>query len=167
MVSGGIAPSVILNPVTKGGEWRAWRFCCFTPKEDSTRYPLKRKLDGPWSWPGGLWKRENLVFQLGKEPQFLGRPCRSVVSLGRARAQAFSCRLPTAADRVRAQASSCGICGGQSVNGADFLPVLQFLLLFRIPPTAPHSSSIIRGWYNRPNSGWRTKWTQSHPTPRN
>jgi hypothetical protein len=26
-----------------------------------------------------------------------------------------------------------------------------------IPPTAPHSlSSIIRGWYNRPNSGRRT-----------
>jgi hypothetical protein len=33
--------------------------------------------------------------------------------------------------------------------------------------TAPHSSSIIRGWYNRPISGRRTKWTQSHPTPRN
>jgi hypothetical protein len=31
-----------------------------------------------------------------------------------------------------------------------------------------HSSpSIIRSWYNRPISGRRTKWTQSHPTPRN
>jgi hypothetical protein len=25
---------------------------------------------------------------------------------------------------------------------------------------------IIRGWYNWPISGRRTKWTQSHPTPR-
>jgi hypothetical protein len=29
------------------------------------------------------------------------------------------------------------------------------------PPTAPHlSSSIIRGWYSRPNGGRRMKWTQ-------
>jgi hypothetical protein len=39
---------------------------------------------------------------------------------------------------------------------------------FLIPPTASRSpSTIIRGWYNRPNSGWRAKWTQSHCTPRN
>jgi hypothetical protein len=25
---------------------------------------------------------------------------------------------------------------------------------------------IIRGWYNRPNSGRRAKWTESHPTAR-
>jgi hypothetical protein len=38
------------------------------------------------------------------------------------------------------------------------LPILN-------PPTAPHSSSsIIRGWYNRPLSGRRTKWSQSHPS---
>jgi hypothetical protein len=37
-----------------------------------------------------------------------------------------------------------------------------------IPPTATHSSSsTIPGWYNRPKCGRRTKWTQSHPTPRN
>jgi hypothetical protein len=48
----------------------------------------------------------------------------------------------------------------------DFLRVLRFPLPILIPPTAPHSS-IIRGWYNRPNSGRRTKWTQSHHTPRN
>jgi hypothetical protein len=29
------------------------------------------------------------------------------------------------------------------------------------------SSSIVRGWYNRPNSGRRTSWIQSHHTPRN
>jgi hypothetical protein len=32
---------------------------------------------------------------------------------------------------------------------------------------ATPSSSIIRGWHNRPISGARTKWPQSHPTPGN
>jgi hypothetical protein len=49
---------------------------------------------------------------------------------------------------------------------AGFLRVLRFPLPILIPPTAPYSS-IIRGWSNRPNSGRRTKWTQSNPTPRN
>jgi hypothetical protein len=86
---------------------------------------------------------------------------------GRDIGQAVSRRLPTAAARVRAQVRSRGICGGQSGTGEDFLRVLRFSLLILIPPTAPHSSSISRGWYNRPVSGRRTKWTQSHPTPRN
>jgi hypothetical protein len=88
---------------------------------------------------------------------------------GRAIAQAVSRRLPTTAARVRAQVTSCGIYGGQSGTGAGFLPVLRFSLPILIPPTAPHSlsSSIIRGLYNRPISGRRTKWTQSHPTRRN
>jgi hypothetical protein len=34
--------------------------------------------------------------------------------------------------------------------------------LSTIPPTSPHPS-ITRDWYNMPNSGRRTKWTQSHP----
>jgi hypothetical protein len=46
-----------------------------------------------------------------------------------------------------------------------FLQVLRFPLPVVIPPTATHSSSIIRGWCNRLNSGHRAKWTQSHPTP--
>jgi hypothetical protein len=80
---------------------------------------------------------------------------------GRALAQAVSRRLPTAAARVRAQFRSCGICGGQNDTGAGFLRVLRFPLSVLIPPTAPHSSSITRGWYNRPVSGRRTKWTVS------
>jgi hypothetical protein len=44
----------------------------------------------------------------------------------------------------------------------------HFPLPILIPPTVPHSSSsILEGWYNRPVSGRRTKWTQSHRTPRN
>jgi hypothetical protein len=63
---------------------------------------------------------------------------------------------------------SCEIWGGQSGARAGSLRVLRFPLPV-IPLICPHlsSSSIIRGWYNRPKSGLRTKWTQSHPTPRN
>jgi hypothetical protein len=77
----------------------------------------------------------------------------------RAIAQEVSRRLPTAAARVRAHVKACGICGGQSRTGEGSLRVLRFPL--PIIPTAPHSSSIIRGWYNRPVSGRRTKWTVS------
>jgi hypothetical protein len=70
--------------------------------------------------------------------------------------------------RVQAQVISRGICGEQSGAEAGFLRVLRFPLPIFIPSIAPHSpSSIIRGWYNRPNSNWHTKWTQSHPTQRN
>jgi hypothetical protein len=89
------------------------------------------------------------------------------ILLGRAIAQAVSRRLPKAAARVRAPLRSCGICGGQSGSGAGFLRVLRFPLPILVPPTAPHSSSIIRGGYNRPISGRWTKWTQPHPTTRN
>jgi hypothetical protein len=54
------------------------------------------------------------------------------------------------------------ICGLQIDTGASFLRVLRFPLPIFIP-----YSSTIRGWYNRPISGRRTKWTQSHLTPRN
>jgi hypothetical protein len=86
---------------------------------------------------------------------------------GRAIAQAVSRRFPTAEARVRTQVRACGIYGGQSGAWADFLRVLRFPLPVLIPLIASHSFlSIFRGWYSRPNSGRRTKWTQSHPTPR-
>jgi hypothetical protein len=83
------------------------------------------------------------------------------MSQGRAVAQAVSRRFPTVAAWDPSHLRSCWICGGQSGTGARFSPLPIF-----IPPAAPHSS-IIRDWYNRPISGRRTKWTQSHPTPRN
>jgi hypothetical protein len=58
-------------------------------------------------------------------------------------AQAVSPRLPTAAARVRALVSLCRICSGQSGTGAGFLRVLRLPLPILIPPTAPHSSSVI------------------------
>jgi hypothetical protein len=87
--------------------------------------------------------------------------------VGRAVPQTISRRLPTAVTRVRAQVRSYGICGGQSGTGAGYVRVLRFPLPFLIPPTAPQSSSVILGWYNKPVSGRCTKYTQSHSTPRN
>jgi hypothetical protein len=59
---------------------------------------------------------------------------------------------------------SCGNFGGPSGTGAGLSPVLPFPLPI-IPPTAPHSSSsIIRGWSNRPHRGRCTEWTEFHPT---
>jgi hypothetical protein len=62
------------------------------------------------------------------------------------------------------EARSGGIRGGRSDTGAHFLRILQFPLPNLIRPTPPHST-IIRDSYNRPISGRRTKWTQSHPHP--
>jgi hypothetical protein len=86
---------------------------------------------------------------------------------GHAITQAVSCWFPTAAARVRSIVRSCWICGWQSGTGAGILGVRRCPLPILIPSAAPHSASIIRGWYNRPICGPSTKWTQSHPTPRN
>jgi hypothetical protein len=37
--------------------------------------------------------------------------------------------------------------------GSVFSEYFGFPLPIIFPPTAPHLSSIIRGWYSRPNSG--------------
>jgi hypothetical protein len=79
------------------------------------------------------------------------------VKKGHVIAQAVSRRLPMAVTLVRAQVKPCLIRGGQSGTGAGFLQVLCLPSSILIPPTAPHSSSIIRGWYNRPISGRHTK----------
>jgi hypothetical protein len=75
-------------------------------------------------------------------------------------------RFLAAAARVQAQVRSSGICGVKW-NWGGFLRVLRFPLPILISLTAPNSSSFIRGWYNRPVSGRRTEWTQSHRTQRN
>jgi hypothetical protein len=86
----------------------------------------------------------------------------------RAIAQAVSRRRrPTAAVRVRAQVRTCGTCGGQSVTGAGLLRVLGFPYQFSFHRLLHIHHLSSGGWYNGPISGRRTKWTQSHPTPRN
>jgi hypothetical protein len=111
----------------------------------------------------GTKESENLPHLLG----VLWNVTAANTSEGRAIIQADSRRLLTAAARIRDQVKSCGVCGGASGTGAGFLRILLFPLPILIPLTAPHSSSLIRGWHNRPNSGRRAKWTQSHPIPRN
>jgi hypothetical protein len=118
---------------------------------------------------------------------------------GRVVPQAVSRRLPTATDRVRPRSGHVGSVVSKVALAQVFVGVLRFPLPILIPPTAPHSSSIIRDWYNRPVSGRCkhnrsaivavqmagrgpplihyitllyisgrcTKYTQSHPTPRN
>jgi hypothetical protein len=76
--------------------------------------------------------------------------CTYTNDAGRATAQAVS-------RRVRARVRSRRICGGQSGTGVDLLRVHKFPQPNLIPPTAPHVSSIIRGWYNKPINGRRTK----------
>jgi hypothetical protein len=77
-------------------------------------------------------------------------------------AQVFSHWLPPVATQVWARVRSCGIYSERSGAGAGFLQVL-WSPLPHIPPSAPHSSSIItRGWCARPNAGGHTKWAQFH-----
>jgi hypothetical protein len=53
----------------------------------------------------------------------------------------------------------------------DKVALNRFSPSITVSPANSHSTdcstliTIIRGWYNRPNSGRHTKWTQSTPTP--
>jgi hypothetical protein len=113
-------------------------------------------------WGGNYHMISKQTFSYCSDSRSTARILHRLWRLGRATAQAVSLRLPTAAARVWSQVRTCGICGGHSGAGAGFLRVLRFSLQILIPPTAPYSS-IIQDWYNRPISGRRTKWTQSHP----
>jgi hypothetical protein len=72
------------------------------------------------------------------------------IILARVIAQAVSIRL-------RSQVRSCWICDRQIEIGARLLPGLQFPLPILITLKAPHTSTIFRGWFNRPNSGRRVR----------
>jgi hypothetical protein len=64
-----------------------------------------------------------------------------------------------------------GFVGDRVVVGQVFSEYFGFRCQFsfhRLPHSSSSSSSSnIRDWYSRPNSGRRTKWTQSHTNPRN
>jgi hypothetical protein len=82
----------------------------------------------------------------------------TICGLGCPIAQAVSHWLPTVGAWIRAWVRSRGICGGQIGTGAGFLRVIRFPLPIHIPPINTQlSSSVIWGWYNRPNSGHSTK----------
>jgi hypothetical protein len=104
--------------------------------------------------------------QESSNPQFYAPSCieyKSKGCLGRAIAQALVAGFPPR----RPGSVHVGFVVDKVPLGQVF-SVLRFSLPIVSPPTAPHSSSsIIRGWYNGPDSGRRTKWTQSHHTPRN
>jgi hypothetical protein len=110
-----------------------------------------------WLQLGSFTLRSSCFFTLMAHQPYRQRLCHS----------SGSHQFPTTAAWVQAQVRLCGICGGQGGTGAGFLRIRQFPLLILIPPTTPHSSSsIMQGWYNRTNSGRRTKWTQPHTSPR-
>jgi hypothetical protein len=81
----------------------------------------------------------------------------------RAIAQAISHRLLTTVARVR----SCGFVVEKAALGQVFSEYFG-------SPANSHSANCSTitiiyylCWYNRPNSGRRAKWTQSHPTRKN
>jgi hypothetical protein len=86
----------------------------------------------------------------------------TLLSRGRATAQAVSRWLPTAAARVRAPVWSSGICGGQSGAVVGFLRVLRFPLPF-IPPNSQSSQSPGAGTIGQKWPTWRVDPVSIHP----
>jgi hypothetical protein len=96
----------------------------------------------------------NIGLIIGHKHCYLSQSC------GRAIAQEVIRLLPTAAARVRVQVVKWD-SWWTKWHWDRFSPSNSVSLPIPIPPTAPHSSlSIIRGWYNRPISSGRTKWTK-------
>jgi hypothetical protein len=146
------------RPGNRGQQWK--RFDETITEYTKQKTTLLRRWCLPWQ-PERAFNKQSVHVDVSGDQT---KKCRMG---GRAIAQAVSRRLPTAAARVGAQVRSCGICGGLSGTGEGFIRVLPFPLPILIPPTAPYSSApTIQRWYNRPDSGRRTKWTQSHPTLR-
>jgi hypothetical protein len=82
-----------------------------------------------------------------------------IFSQGRAIAQAVSRRLSLLRPGFEPRSGRVGLLVDEVALGQVFFEYFGFLMPILIPPTAPHSSSIVRGWYNRPVSDRRTKWT--------
>jgi len=55
--SGGRLHSFLTSPLD-GGEWSSSRLCRFTPGKE-TRYPLHRRVYGPWNLSGRFEKEKN------------------------------------------------------------------------------------------------------------
>jgi hypothetical protein len=78
---------------------------------------------------------------------------------GRAIAQAVTRRLSTAVARFDPRSSHVGFVVDNVALGHVFFEYFGFPANSHSTDCSPHSSSIIRGWYTRPVSGRRTKWT--------
>jgi hypothetical protein len=92
-----------------------------------------------------------------------------ILSKAHAIAQVVSRRFPTAAARVRSQVRSGHVefVPDENKLGQVFSEYFGFPCQFsfhRLLHIHHHLSSIIWGWYNRPNSGRRTKWTTTTTT---
>jgi hypothetical protein len=111
-------------------------------------------------------KSNNLVkWTDGAAMVMLNQKVLSECEEGRAVAQAISRRLLIAMARFRAQVRSYATYGGASGTEADLFRVFRFPLPLLPPNALNASSSIIRGWYNRPKSDRSANWNQSHTIP--